>query len=442
MNLTKKYFIRIFIILLIYTIALALIFYFFASTWVLILFSAILFLILTLSLYFFLQNTFKPLAELDDLLKKLLKKENFSFLNLNKFHNFNNISRNLEEIDYLLKKYESKLSSHKEGFYNVIDTINEAMWMQDSKGVITVCNRKFSDLIKTAEPAGEYFWNVIQNYNLYQFVDAIFQKPQNYLKEIEIEKSHYLCSASYSLVSGMVVFILYNVTEIKKLEMLKKDFVLNISHELRTPLTSIKGFLETLEPELKGEQVQYLKIIKRNTDRLIRIVQDLLTLSQLEHDHSLEIETIQTEDICKQLQTIFEPKTREKGIELILLCSTELKKFKADKFKLEQVFINLLDNAVKYTEAGKISFKISHTPTTLIFEISDTGIGIPQEHQERIFERFYVVNKSRARKYGSTGLGLSIVKHIVNLHGGKITLKSSSGSGTTIHISIPQDIHE
>jgi len=385
MKLTKKYFIRIFIILLIYTIALLLIFNFLTSTWVIFFFSAILILILALNLYFFLQNTFKPVAELDDLLKKLLNKDNYSFLKLNKFHNFNNISRNLEEIDYLLKKYESKLSSHKEGFYNVIDTINEAMWMQDSKGVITVCNRKFSDLIQTEEPAGEYFWNVIQNYNLYQFVDSIFQKPQNSLKEIEIGKSHYLCSASYSKVSGIVVFILYNVTEIKKLEMLKKDFVLNISHELRTPLTSIKGFLETLEPELKGEQVQYLTIIKRNTDRLIRIVQDLLTLSQLEHDHSLEIETIRTEDICKQLQTIFEPRTREKGIELKLLCSDTLKKFKADKFKLEQVFINLMDNAVKYTESGEISFKISQTPTALVFEISDTGIGIPQEHQERIF---------------------------------------------------------
>jgi two-component system phosphate regulon sensor histidine kinase PhoR len=401
-------------------------------------FAALLFIIFALVIYYFVRDTFQPIGQLDDMLHSLLKKEPYSFLALSKFRVFNNISRNLEEIDYLLKKYEKKLSRHKVGFYGVIDTINEAMWMQNEKGIITVSNNKFQQLVENQEVNDQYFWNVITNYDLYMLVDSIFKQPRNILQELQIAGIYYLCSVSYSIETNVLIFILYNINEIKKLEMMKKDFVLNISHELRTPLTSIKGFLETLEPELESEQLQYLNIIKRNTDRLISIVNDLLTLSRLEHDTSLELETIKIDEMLSQLHDIFRSKASAKGIELHFTNPDKIPTFRADKFKMEQVLINLLDNSLKYTEQGIISFNLRKEQNNLIFEISDTGIGIPAEHQARIFERFYVVNKSRARKYSSTGLGLSIVKHIVNLHNGIIELVSKPGEGTRIIIRLPQ----
>ncbi len=438
MNLTKKYFFRISSALLIYSIIVILLILKLEPLFAAIILAALLFIIFGVALFYMIRNTYQPLTELDSTLQKILKKESYSFLSLNKFRLFSNISRNLEEITYLLNKYEKKLSLHKVGFYGVIDTINEAMWMQNEKGMITVSNSKFRQLVQNQEVNDQYFWNVISDHNLFRMVDSVFKQPGNILQELQIENSHYLCSASYSEESHILIFILYDINEIKKLEMIKKDFVLNISHELRTPLTSIKGFLETLEPELKGDQVQYIQIIKRNTDRLINIVNDLLNLSRLEHDKSLEIEQINIEELFGQLHDIFSARVRKKGIELIFQNQANTASFRADKFKMEQVFINLLDNAVKYTDQGEVTCSISQQEDQMIISVTDTGLGIPSEHQERIFERFYVVNKSRARKYSSTGLGLSIVKHIISLHNGSIDLNSSAGKGTRIRISIPQ----
>lgn len=438
MNLTKKYYIRAILTVLFYSLLVILLILELKPLYVAIIFSVLLFLILALIIYYFMRDTFEPIGELDDLLTKMLKEGQYSFLSLGKFRLFSNISRNLEEVDYLLKKYEKKLSRHKVGFYGVIDTINEAMWMQNEKGVITVSNSKFKQLIQNQEATDQYFWNVITNYNLYTLVDAIFKEPRNILQELEIDDVYYLCSVSYSQETNALIFILYNINELKKLEMMKKDFVLNISHELRTPLTSIKGFLETLEPELEGDQVQYLQIIKRNTDRLINIVNDLLNLSRLEHDRSLEIEEINVPEMFSQLHDVFATKVGKKKIDLNFANPQNIVSFQADKFKMEQVFINLLDNAVKYTEEGYVSLSATSENNRLIFTVKDTGLGIPAEHQERIFERFYVVNKSRARKYSSTGLGLSIVKHIVNLHNGLIELFSKPGEGTTVIIKLPQ----
>ena len=235
-----------------------------------------------------------------------------------------------------------------------------------------------------------------------------------------------------------MVAVLYDITELKNLEQMKKDFVANMSHELRTPLTAIKGFVETLEEEEEIKNVQYLEIIKRHTDRLMNIVNDLLVLSELEQTGSaLVIENVNLVSLAENILKVFEQGEKEKGIQLKLVAEKDLKIIQADPFKLEQMFINLLDNAIKYTERGEVSITLTQIDSKSVIEIQDSGIGIPSSHLLRIFERFYVVDKSRSKKLGGTGLGLSIVKHIVLLHGGTIDVESSQGMGTKFTIVLP-----
>ena len=386
---------------------------------------------------FYSYSIIKPVEKLNEQIKKFADGD-FSELKYPANHEYNQIFNNLDSISNKLQKYEDKLSKQKEGFYAIIESIKEAIWIQDEKGLIRTYNKSFANLVRQDDIKNQYFWNVIRNKEIYDVVDNNFKKPESRTEEIEFDSKHFLFSTSYSNFSKETVFILYDITEYHQLETIKKDFVLSVSHELRTPLTSIKGYLETFEDDLNDEQKGYVEIIKRNTDRLIHIVNDLLTLSRLEHDRSLEKENIVIADFLENIMKIFSHRINAKGLELKIEHNTQKTLMQADRFKLEQVFINLIDNAVKYTDAGEINITIDNdNETNLIFKISDSGSGIAEEHLPRLFERFYVVDKSRSRRMGGTGLGLSIAKHIVNLHNGTIDVESEIGKGTTFIIKLP-----
>ncbi len=236
--------------------------------------------------------------------------------------------------------------------------------------------------------------------------------------------------------------------ELKNAEIVKRDFATNVSHELRTPLTAIKGFAETLEDEVDPKSRRHVDIIRVHTDRLITIVQDLLTLSEIEEkEANLEFEDVNIVELLENVKNLFTEKIIEKGLELKFVIDENIPHLKADSFKLEQMFINLIDNAVKYTEKGGITISIKQVPEVLpqnefvVFEIMDTGIGISEKYLIRIFERFFVVDKSRSRKLGGTGLGLSIVKHIVQLHNGRITVESTPDTGSKFTVILPINPH-
>jgi len=224
----------------------------------------------------------------------------------------------------------------------------------------------------------------------------------------------------------------------KEVEKIKRDLVSSVSHELRTPLTSIKGFAETLEEEMEGKNRHYVEIIKRNTDRLINIVRDLLLLAQLEEKGvELEIEEVDLKALAEQTMRIFDAQAKEKNLALRLESPADLPPVLADPFKIEQVLINLLDNAIKYTDKGEVSLVLGRSDQDVTIAVHDTGIGMPKEKLSRIFERFYVIDKSRSRKTGGTGLGLSIVKHIALLHGGEVSVESAPGAGSHFHVRLP-----
>ncbi|MBN1622254.1 MAG: HAMP domain-containing protein [Endomicrobiales bacterium] len=233
--------------------------------------------------------------------------------------------------------------------------------------------------------------------------------------------------------------------ELKHMEAVRKDFVTNVSHELRTPLTAIKGFTETLKqtvksskPAARKESARYVDIILKHSERLINIVNDLLVLSNLEsRKFKIELTEVNIINLINDVIKLFDDRIKQKKLKLRLSKTGSLKPIQADSFRLEQVFVNLIDNAIKYTEKGSISIEVNQDETNTIIDIKDTGIGIPKEHLNRIFERFYVADKSRSKKFGGTGLGLSIVKHIIQLHQGTIDVESRQGTGTGFRIILP-----
>ncbi len=232
-----------------------------------------------------------------------------------------------------------------------------------------------------------------------------------------------------------------DVTEEKRVEAIKRDFVANVSHELRTPLASIKGYTETLlggALDDKGILKKFLTVIDRHANRMTALIEDLLTLSKLEsHQMPMTFEPLDIRNIISGVIQGFEKQVKDKGIEIIMDVGDTLPKIMGDKGRIEQVIVNLVDNAIKYTNDGVVKVVARKTDNVLRVDINDTGIGIPEKDIPRIFERFYRVDKGRSRELGGTGLGLAIVKHIIQGHNGKIWVESQLGKGTTFSFTLP-----
>jgi len=238
-----------------------------------------------------------------------------------------------------------------------------------------------------------------------------------------------------------IVLIVHDLTESERVHRMRQDFVANVSHELRTPLTSMLGYAETL---LHGglddheHREGFVRIIRDQTERLQALVDDLLSLAELEQPSArLRLAPFDlAEAAAHELETVRE-RAQRAGLTLTL-AAPEPVEITADRPRIEQVLANLLDNGLKYTEKGGVTVRVGGTRTRAWCEVADTGVGIPEEDQPRIFERFYRVDKARSRELGGTGLGLSIVKHIVTLHGGEVSVSSTLGGGSVFRFEIPR----
>jgi two-component system phosphate regulon sensor histidine kinase PhoR len=344
---------------------------------------------------------------------------------------FNRMVERLEDLF-------SGLSRTGEELRSIVTAMRDSIIVLDGQARVLLTNASFRDTMGVGEIEGKPFWEVLRAAEFADLVRSVVGTRSNQVREITLGTRVFLCSGDYLPSTGGVVAILHDITEIRGVERLKKDFVVNLSHELRTPLTAIKGFLETLEGDVTDEGRRYLSIIRRHTDRLGHIVDDLLLLSELEDRLvRLEIEKVDLEELIEDLLHIFEEPAKAKNLRIEVMAEDGPVVVRGDRFKLEQVFINLIANAVKYTERGGVTIRLAKEGGGAIIRVEDTGIGIPEEHQPRIFERFYVVDKSRSRRVGGTGLGLAIVKHIVLLHNGSVEVESSPGRGSRFIVKLP-----
>ncbi len=242
---------------------------------------------------------------------------------------------------------------------------------------------------------------------------------------------------------GGAVAILSDVTDIRRLEKVRSDFVANVSHEMRTPLAVIMGAIETLEDPTLGDadQRKFLEMARLNADRMKNIVEDLLELSKIEAEgDTIALEPMNIETPIRNSMSALQYAADTKHIHVELHPPPQSPILVQGNMKrLEQVFSNLIDNAIKYTpEGGNVRVRIDLTDKEVCIEVEDTGIGIPQHSLSRVFERFYRVDKGRSRDMGGTGLGLAIVKHATRAHGGRVTVRSEEGRGTTFGVSLPR----
>ena len=401
--------------------------------------AVIIVVILLIGAFLFSRSVSKPLSELATASSKVAKGDFNTRVSLKSNNEIKELADSFNYMTEQISTLFTQLSYQKEELNSIISSINEGLCVIDKNGAISISNESFRKTVQNDSVKGKLYWEVIRKTRFDELMKRVRNDQKSIVDEIEFNNQIFLCSATLCSNKEDIVATLYDITTIKNLEKTKKDFVSNVSHELRTPLTAIKGFVETLQDTNSDDKNKhYLNIISRHTDRVIRIVNDLLLLSKLEGaPGNLELEKVNLKNLIENILKIFEQSLKEKKLALKFNASNSLPIINADPFKLEQVFINLIDNAIKYTERGEISISLNSYNETVTIEIQDTGICIPQEHLSRIFERFYVVDSSRSRKLGGTGLGLSIVKHIVLLHNGKIDVKNIPGVGTNFVVSLP-----
>jgi len=241
--------------------------------------------------------------------------------------------------------------------------------------------------------------------------------------------------------SGAVI-VLHDITDLRKLERIRRDFVANVSHEFKTPLTAIQGFAETLLAgaiEDPQNRIRFLQIILEHSRRLARLTDDLLELSKMDADRlDLELDRLSVSQFVQSCMETTQRSAKEKNLSVSVDLQGTLPDIAADRRRLAEVLQNLLDNAIQYTPSGgRIKVSAVSDREEVTFTVSDTGIGIPKVDQPRIFERFYRVDVARSREVGGTGLGLSIAKHLVEAHGGRIWVDSEVGQGSHFHFTVP-----
>lgn len=292
---------------------------------------------------------------------------------------------------------------------------------------------------------GKVVFEIIKNESLIKTIGDFIKAGGKKTEEIEIsEGGRYFNVHIASLKDKKdfsILLFLQDITEEKRLEIIKKDFVANVSHELRTPLASIKGYSETLLDggiDEKETQKEFLRVIDRHATRMARLIDDLLTLSRLEsHQMTIVSAPVDIKELILATTDGFRMQAMDKGLKISADIPDGLPKVSGDKDRIEQVVVNLLDNAIKYTPTGgRVRVAACAKNKAVQVDITDTGIGIPAEDMPRIFERFYRVDKARSRELGGTGLGLAIVKHIINAHNGKLNVESKPGKGSTFSFSL------
>ena len=356
----------------------------------------------------------------------------------------------LHRIGRDMQKQELSLTREREEIEAIMSAITEAVVAIDETGNLLFFNSRFAVLFGDQDARKTRLSDFLRNPDVLESFRETFAtgaanavSTQIRLKDEPLARNFSLSLAPLRLVEGKtygVVGVFHDVSELKRMDQVRIDFVANVSHELSTPLTSIRGYAEMLKEDLAANPTarSAAETIERNTDRLISLVRDLLSLSSLESGTELEKKAVDLAEFTAEVVQHLDPLRERKRHQLQLHC--EVPVLYADPKRLEQVLTNLVENAIKYVpEGGKIQVVWDKRGREAQLHVIDNGPGISPEHQARIFERFYRVDSARGRDQGGTGLGLAIVKHIVQRHGGRVRVQSANPHGTEFICSFPLD---
>lgn len=357
-----------------------------------------------------------------------------------------------ETLNHLASQVQAKineLSRDKSRLAAILGNMSEGVVATDAAGRILEINTALSRLfdLDPAAAHGRHFLEVLRHHQLDRLVQGVLADQQPRIDEVRtFSPDERIFEAQAAPIhdddrfAGVLV-VLHDITRLRRLEQVRRDFVANVSHELRTPLASIKGFAETLEMGAIDDPKNarnFVESIGRQADRMTALVEDLLDLAAIESgERRPVIEAVELKDVLEDVAGGLRPLAARRKIALEVRLPAALPAVAADRLQLRQIFVNLLENAVKFTPSGTVTVTATPAGDRLDVQVVDTGIGIPAQDLDRIFERFYRVDRARSREMGGTGLGLSIVRHLVEAHGGQVAVESSEGKGSTFTVSLP-----
>jgi two-component system phosphate regulon sensor histidine kinase PhoR len=331
----------------------------------------------------------------------------------------------------------------------ILGSMVEGVAVVNATERLVFANQGFANILELDVPpkSGSALVEVVRQTELIEAVRRVLAGEPRVEAEIVTGtlRQHFFAATVAAVRAGDTlgaVVVLHDITELRKLERVRRDFVANVSHEFKTPLTAIQGFSETLlagaidDPQ---NRERFLGIILEHSRRLARLTDDLLKLSSMDADRlELEIRRVSVSELIESCLETTQHRAAEKEVQVELDQTGELPDIAGDRRRLAEILQNLLDNATQYTlPGGRITLNAQTRDSDVVFTVSDTGIGIPKSDQSRIFERFYRVDAARSREAGGTGLGLAIAKHLVEVHGGRIWVDSEIGQGSQFHFSIP-----
>lgn len=360
-------------------------------------------------------------------------------------------ARDLKRLAERLGQLEQTASDERSGAEAILGSISEGVFIVDRQMRVRLANSGVATMFAlTGSPLGQTVMEAFRRHEMHQLVHDCLQalRPQRGEIHLDLAGESRVFELGASPLStgheqGGVIVVVHDITKIRGLEKVRREFVANVSHELRTPLTIINGYLETLLDgglEDRALTEKALGVMHKHADRLRHLVDDLLVISQAESPSKpLGLAAVDLRELLSRVVHQFEGPIRDHAAQVSIHAGAEDLTLLADALMLEQVFVNLLDNTLKHGQRSGlvVDFLAERSGDEIRVRVRDNGPGIPFADQEHIFERFYRVHKDRSRDTGGTGLGLSIVKHIVQAHGGSVSVESAPAAGSTFSVILP-----
>jgi len=358
------------------------------------------------------------------------------------------IGLRLEKVSADLQQLNKQIAKRESGMQTIFSAMHDALLVVDSNRHVILANDMFRKLFGLPEISeGTTLLEIVRDATLDRVIEDALARGGPVRSELALDGSQVELDAvamrnnAGEITGAMVLF--HDITELKKIDQVRRDFVANVSHELRTPLSILRGYIETLieTPDTSRKELsRILGVMKRHSNRLDLLAEDLLILAQLESANpNLQLDDVDLSGFFGELIRDWEKKLANKQLNVTVDVAPDLPAIRADRGRLQEALYNLLDNAVKYSrERGEITLMARRSEQQIVLSVSDNGIGIGKEDLPRIFERFYRADKARSHNsVRGTGLGLAIVKHIAQLHGGHVEAESELGKGTTIRVVLP-----
>jgi len=359
----------------------------------------------------------------------------------------------LESIFRRQQQLSQQITGRESGTQAILGAMQDGLLAVDTRRHITLMNRTFGDLFELRDgKVGAPLLETVRHATLDRLIAETLRTGKAMQSELtltdsktnaerHVEMSAVAMKDHVDLTTGAVV-LFHDITQLKRLDQIRSDFVANVSHELRTPLSILRGYIETLvdNPKTSREELsRILRVMERHSKRLGLLVEDLLSLAQLESSNTnLEIDQVRLPELFDHILRDWKKKLGEKNLKVLVNLPPDAPLILGDETRLQEVLYNLLENAVKYSrQNGEIRLQAARRGSEIVLSVSDDGIGIRKNDLPRIFERFYRADKARSRELGGTGLGLAIVKHIAQLHGGRVEAESEPGRGTSIRVVLP-----